>query len=477
MKKLTVLTVGAALLAVTLLAFQCKTENSSAAENTTTGSSPSKMLKITSPNHPNLEIEPALRFPDFAFLASPGDYDGRVFLLSQDFPQEKPKKDAGVEKLLAMDFKADWKAYALAVRDYVLEGNGNPKDVENSFYLEDNQVRSWYHVPWQHWGSTGREGIHGLTQEGPINAKMLAQEQESKSHAYAVGFYNDLGGYTIGQVWPEIGPPSFDYLMQGNGFPEGTVVGKVLYTTLNETEVPYLTNPVTWNASVYAYDVPGSGITDNKDQTRIIAPVQLIQMDIMVRDEKAIETGGWVFGTFVYNGTLGNEDPWKNLQPVGVMWGNDPEVKISLNNETPVKTETNPELKETVINDDASMPAMHLGWGFRLNGPVDNANSSCMSCHSTAQYPGVSSILPMFNNPPHQVPPVNSLASDGWMRWFRNVPCGTPFDDGQAISFDYSLQLQKSVENYVEYLNTTKEGKYYLQYWDSPHKASRNIVD
>ena len=62
------------------------------------------------------------------------------------------------------------------------------------------------------------------------------------------------------------------------------------------------------------------------------------------------------------------------------------------------------------------------------------------------------------------------------MEWFRNVPCGTPFNEGQAVSFDYSLQLQKSVENYIEYLNTTKDGLYYLQYWDSPYKAARNAV-
>lgn len=477
MKKYSFFATGLFLVVLASFMFQCdKTDVASLEEQTANTLPLVKLRTIQSPHNPNSTVEPSLRFPDFGAMLDPGKYKDRIFLLSQDFPKDLPAKDAGVQKILSIDFKENWEEYALAVRDYVLEGNGNPNDVANSFYLEDNKVRPWFHVPWQHWGETGREGIHGLTREGPISKQMLAPEQEQTSFAYAVGFYNDLGGYTIGQVWPEVGPPKLDYLLAGNGFPEGTVVGKVLFTTLDESQVPYLQNAVAWDGYVYSSDVPGSPQAGDKS-SREIAKVNLIQMDIMVRDERAISTGGWVFGTFVYNGTLNNEDPWKNLQPVGVMWGNDPEVTISLNNPTPTETKTNPLLVETKINPATTMPAMHLGWGARLNGPVDNANSSCMSCHSTAQYPGISSILPMFNDPAVKVPPINSNASVEWMRWFQNVPCTTPFDPGLAISFDYSLQLQKSVENYVEYLNETKQGKYYLQYWDSPHKAGRNKVE
>lgn len=459
-----------------LFFWQCQQTNEAIIqEETVTKAKKATQLTIQSPFNSNVEAEPKLKFPDFGDMLDPSKYRDRVFLLSQDFPKTKPAQDEGVKKILSIDFKKNWYEYAIAVRDYVLEGNGNPNDYANSFYLEDNKIRDWYHVPWQHWGPNGREGVHGLTREGPIAQQMLGPNQQSKSHAYAVGFYNDLGGYAIGQVWPDVGPPQFDYLLEGNGFPEGTVVGKVLWTTLGASEVEYLQNPITWDAYVYSNDVPDS--PNNGSQTaREIAPVNLIQMDIMVRDERAISTGGWVFGTFVYNGTLGNDNRWKNLQPVGVMWGNDPEVTISLNNEKPTKTETNPQLTETIINPDPSMPAMHLGWGFRLNGPVDNANSSCMSCHSTAQYPAVSSILPMFNDPAVPVPPINTNASVEWMKWFRNVPCTTPFDPNTSVSFDYSLQLQKSVENYIEYLNATKQGNYFLQYWDSPNKASRNMV-
>lgn len=138
------------------------------------------------------------RFPDFGYMMPPGTYNGRVFVLSQDFPRTLPKSDAGVKKILGIDFKQDWRAYLMAVPEYVFEGNIEPADYENDFFWEDNKVRKWFHVPWQHWGSTGREGFHGLTQEGPVSAKMLALQQTQTTHAYAVGFYNDLGGYTIG---------------------------------------------------------------------------------------------------------------------------------------------------------------------------------------------------------------------------------------------------------------------------------------
>jgi hypothetical protein len=201
-------------------------------------------------------------------------------------------------------------------------------------------------------------------------------------------------------------------------------------------------------------------------------------MDIMVRDDRAIATGGWVFGTFVYNGNLGNKNKWYNLMPVGLMWGNDPEVTENLSNPTPTKTKTNKKLKSTRINTSPTLPPMHLGWGHRLNGPVDNPYSSCMSCHSTGEYPSVSAIMPFLNNPKVPIPPKNQKQADAkWMRWFRNVPCKVPFDPGEAISLDYSLQLTKSVQNYIEYISQLEQGDYALEYWSKGHKVQRSSLE
>lgn len=439
-------------------------------------------------------LETSFHYPDFGAMLSPNDYNGRVFRLSQDFPKTMPKKedDKALMKILSMDFKKDWKSYAMAVRDYVLEGNINAAitkqhDYNKDFFLEDNKVRDWYHVPWQHWGPHGREGFHGLTQEGPVGDQMLASTQHSKTHAYAVGFYNDLGGYTIGQMWHEE-EPDFDYFKQGKGFPIGTVVGKILFVPLSENEVPYLTNPVNWDAYIYEKDVPKYNFHANKNKfvqgsraknasnPRVQSTVNLIQMDIMVRDPRATTTGGWVFGTFVYQGELNNQNRWENLMPVGIMWGNDPKYNTASYNPTPTKTIINSNLKETVINTDSKMPAMHLGFGSRLNGPVDNAYSSCMSCHSVAEYPSITGILPQFGPENLPIPKEGTAADEKWMRYFQNIPCATPIDK-EAISLDYSLQLVKSVENYIEYIATTKDGHFAEQYDANGANIRRNVID
>jgi len=179
-----------------------------------------------------------------------------------------------------------------------------------------------------------------------------------------------------------------------------------------------------------------------------------------VRDPRADATGGWVFGTFVYNGALAKPNLWHNVVPVGLMWGNDPTVTSHADsNPAPVKTEVNPDLKQTVINTSSDMPPMHLGFGLRLNGPVDNTLSSCMSCHSTAQFPAISPIMPsMATRPP-------APASPEWMRWFRNLQPSTPFDP-QASSMDYSLQLAASVQNFVASRAIDTGGLYNGQYWN-----------
>ena len=445
------------LLALLLMATGCKQETS------VTTSEPQAIAQ-------NNDTAERIDFPDFGFMASSKHYKGRVFVLSDKFPTEKPVQDEGVKKLLSMDFKNDWKAYMQAVQEYVFEGNAST-DYENAFFLEDNKVRNWFHVPWQHWGPTGREGFHGLTQEGPIPSLSLAAEQTATTHAYAVGFYNDLGGYTIGKVWPDE-TPNYSGLKY-EGFPEGTVVAKLLFVPLPGDQVPYLENPVSWNAWVYENDLKSG--EPKGDTTRVQSKVNVLQMDVMIKDPRAKETGGWIFGTYVYNGALGNANKWYNLMPVGIMWGNDPNETLSSYNPTPTETIINPKLKETKINDSPDLPPMHLGWASRLNGPADNSYSSCYSCHSTAEYPVISNILPMFNDPAVQIPKAGTNAPKEWMRWFRNIECGTPFDK-EATSFDYSLQLAKSVQNYIEYATQNMKGKYHEEYWSKQHKIRRNSL-
>ena len=208
--------------------------------------------------------------------------------------------------------------------------------------------------------------------------------------------------------------------------------------------------PVEWEA--YAE-------TSDKDQTTGCKKLRLLQMDVMVRDERAtkINGTGWVFGTYCYNGKVGSKNPYENLVPVGLQWGNDMSVTDDKVNPKPVKTINNPDLKETVINSSEDLPARHLGWNGRLNGPADYFASSCTSCHSTAQYPVLRQQNPDFGERKVKHGPGE------WMDWFRNLKCGHPFSE-ESRSTDFSLQLAMSINN--SYLSETAREA-------SPHMPNR----
>lgn len=394
---------------------------------------------------------PRHRFPDFKLEYKPleSEYKGSLFRLSQDYPIEKPDIDDALEQILRIPFdrndngKENWKEYLMAVRDYCFEGN-----LEVEWQGQDNPVRQWYHVPWQHYGEKGREGIHGLTREASAKPRQLHPNQQVTYQTHAVAMYNALGGYTIGRVWRNEFDPDPTHVT----FPAGTVVVKVLFTQAKSDEVPYLQDPVIWKAYVQ----------DPRDPTkRTVQNLRLLQMDVMIRDRRADRTGGWVFGTYCYNGALGNENRWHNLVPVGIQWGNDYGVTDAESHKTALqaqKTWFNPKLRETVINRSKDLPPQHLGWGGRLNGPADYFRSSCMSCHATAQFPVVAPQHPDFQPSLDYEP-----GSREWMVWFRNLDCGESFNPNEtsakkAHSMDFSLQLAISIDNFYLWKSATMGG-------------------
>jgi hypothetical protein len=404
------------------------------------------------------------RFADFGHLPPASEFHpARTFKLSQDYPTVKPPIDAAVSKILAIDYTKDWRGYAGAVLDYVLQGNIENRPVSEAFFFEDNKVRRWYHVPWQHWGDNGREGLHGLTAEGPSAPFTLGPGQKDTWATYAVGFYNARGGYAIGRVWPDSNGPRIDAL-RTEGFPVGTVVAKLLFTTAPVSQATFLSNPLDWLAyAKFSFGAPAPA-------PRHVTTVHLIQMDIMVRDDRAKATGGWVFGTFVYNGALAQPVLWRNLTPLGLQWSNDPQVRSHLEgNAAPTKTLINPDLKGTVINTDPhQLPPMHLGFGLRLSGPVDNALSSCKSCHSTAQFPVISNILPAFASIDGR-----HLTCDDpqWWRWFRDLGPTESFDK-EGATLDNSLQLAGSIQNYLEAKSLQDGGHFAGEFWKGERVTS-----
>lgn len=360
------------------------------------------------------------RFPD-ANMAPIANWTGPVFHLSQDYPQTPPAAESYPWQTI--DFRTHSNDYLRAVLKYGVEGND-----EVDWDVRKNSVRPWYHAPWLHWGRNGREFIHGLTYERVSQPLELAPSQSTQFQNWAVGMYNAPGGYVIGKVWADADAPN----PKAASFPEGTVTIKLLLTQATAAQVPYLANSKEWQA--YIYD--SVNIPTNPQARRTVATLRLLQIDVAVRDARS--PTGWIFGTFAYNGFAVGKTVWDRMIPVGLMWGNDPTI---LNNA--VKNPSR--LKETVINDtDPDLPIEHLGWGGRLNGPVDNTYSSCISCHGTAQWPATSPIVP-----PGSVKP----DSPGWMRWFRNIKSGEPFDNGSA-SLDFSLQLSSGITNFCDWSRT-----------------------
>ncbi|HEX7175026.1 MAG TPA: hypothetical protein VF240_07070 [Pyrinomonadaceae bacterium] len=353
----------------------------------------------------------AFAFPD-ARDNPPASWTGPVFRLSQNYPTTMPSPETYPWK--AIDFKTKPMEYLRAVLAYCLEGNITSS---GDFDINQNTTRKWYHAPWMH---PNREFIHGMTNERHSRPGELHPLQTSPWLNWAVGMYNAPGGYVIGRVWAN--PTSPDPSLAR--FPDGTVGFKLLFTQAPATQVPYLANSFEWLTDINQVSKTGK------------PPVQmrLLQIDVAVRDTRANSTTGWVFGTFTYDAQEPGSTPWQRLVPIGLMWGNDP---TRLFNGQP--------LTQTKINPDLRMQ-QHLGYGVgghkRLNGPVDNPVSSCLSCHSTAAVslnpprPTISGVTPP--NPTNQQ----------IRTYFRNISSGTPFSPGYT-SLDYSLQLQVGIALFV----------------------------
>jgi len=356
------------------------------------------------------------QFPNAHDDPPPG-WTGPVFTLRQDYPATRPAAEAYPWK--AVSFRTQSLEYLRRVLAYAYEGN-----IAVDWQVERNAVRPWYHAPWLHSGSSGREFVHGLTKERNSAPRELAPTQTTRFQNWAVGMYNAPGGYIVGRVWRNPTAPNVNSVR----FPDGTVSVKLLFTEATVAEVPYLARSVEWQAHIHR---------SLSSTQREIRTLRLLQIDVAIRDERANPTGGWVFGTFVYNGDEPGSTPWERMVPVGLMWGNDPTV-------TPAMVSQGTRLRETVINPAAMSIIRHLGWAGRLNGPVDNPISSCLSCHGTAQWPPESSVVPSGND-------------QARLRWFRNLRRGEAFDEG-ARTLDYSLQLFTGIRNFRREQPSSRSG-------------------
>jgi len=333
---------------------------------------------------------------------------------------------------LQHDFATDPQAYMAAVLSTVrahFRADGNR--------LVGTGAEPWWISEWMDYDLPGREPLMGLTKErGPRNGD-LSPVSIRGPQVWAVGFYNQSGAVTFGEIFADPCQPSVPEKVL---FAEGAAAIKFLFSDANlgkfAGQVPYLDGAPIYDAHIDPEGVSGAAPIQNRSNRK----VQLLQLDIAIKDDRATKTG-WVFGTFAWVGPKTGDGLFDNLVPVSLAWANDAGA-------------TTDNITESWIN--ASLEGKLFGWaarphlGFlgRANGPADNIRSSCLSCHAAARTPrsdrgllGSGFNLSDLNNPAKVKAHVDV--------WFQNIMAGEVFDPTNppaVAALDYSLQLEAAID-------------------------------
>lgn len=431
-----------------------------------------------SPSTPPPAASPAdLAFRDAVDSPPPG-WTGPVFTLSRDYPKEKPicnspwlrrKVDFNDPAPTWPGANNEWSGYVQDIIDYVKEGQDPDLRDEIGWQSEVGGGTRWFHVPWMAFdGERGREFVHGLTNElstaesafnGPGRGSGLhhmpgAAPQNGNGplfETWSVGFYNPCGAATLGQGWPASGEPATytddngRLLSRGMPFPEGTVVVKILNTTADETAVPYLKGSTSWQANTHKQ----TGSTYSTCE-REVRRVHLVQIDLAVVDARSPTR--WVYSTLAYDGTLPGKTVWDRMKPLGVQWGNDHESFPAV-----PQSQSKP-LRETLLSP-IGIPE-HYGCNRRLAGVVDQANSSCVSCHMGAYAPAPGVLAVQGTNVPaiFGFPGLCTEFNQANANYFSDYAYPAPFPGSTgtiaaAIPLDSSLQVQVAFAQYAVFKN------------------------
>jgi hypothetical protein len=416
----------------------------------------------------------------------PAGWDGPVFTLSRDYPSAYPgacPEDVCTWLGLDVNFSADltaepptwndpiWGQYMQSVLDYVKEGQDPQLSHETGFLTEVGGETRWYHVPWMAYDPTaGREFVHGTTNERTAHLSdllgapedfgvhelpdMTAECQAQYPHGFetwAVGMYNQWGGWSLGQVWGSSGEPHTGEYMgatmpAGLPFPEGTVVAKLLFTTAPVECAPYLADSPEWQVHRHAVDPDSKQYLCERD----VQTVRLVQVDIAVvdvgTDQNPRSPTRWVYGTFAYNGFIEAESAWDRLAPVGIQWGSDPWTFPAVPEADSIPA------RQSVLNQDIGI-FEHNGCRARLAGPVDNPQSSCMSCHASAFAApnGAPSVMGINAPDSFGFTGICENYSQDNANYFQNMVSPQGYHGGEfpdALNLDTSLQMWVAFTQY-----------------------------
>ncbi len=426
-------------------------------------------------------------FADAVTATPPAGYTGPVFQLSHNYPSENPGQcgpedcpwsyiDVNFTSGQPLDWDdpdSNWNAYIMSMIDVAIRGQDPNLSNDIGFQTAPAGETEWYHVPWMAFDPTaGREFAHGTTNERtahlsdflgspmPNATPLQAMSPECKAQfphgfeSWAVGVYNKWGGYALGQAFPKDGMPSLtqwggQIVPRGLPFPDGTMVAKFLTTNATPDCVPYLEGSAVWKVNRHTYQQSNGYMCE-----RALQETRLTQVDVAVVDPRSPTR--WVYGTFGYSANADGETVLERLVPLGLQWGSDPQtfpaVPMALS-----KPATESVLNLSIVPDVLEFE--HWGCAERLAGPVDNPQSSCVSCHATSFAASNGEISQMGTNVPPSFGFEGICAAGGSAEnaaYFSNYIFPQAYPDPKyagAIPLDTSLQLAVAFTQYSIFAN------------------------
>ncbi len=402
--------------------------------------------------------------PNNGVLPPPGI--GPLFKLSVNWPKSPappivapPWRKAINDGLITTQNAA---AYAAALKA-AIKSDGRALITKGAAW--DAASARWYNEPWTGWIREALQGTYTAGEFGPGIFPKTGLRTNFNTHVMT--YYNERAAYTLSKVWgADAMKPNVD--TNATQFDEGAIIVKAAVFASTDKNMPLdwwdaLNGAQVWDMYLQV-PIPAPGTPPNNPQP-VVWPGYVTQFDIIVKDSQSAPKTGWVFMTLVYDRNAPG-DIWDKMVPLGVQWGNDPQA-----------TQASMPLTENWNNPQAPLYATQtLGWGGRLTGPNDGGrnniavngvvmknapNSSCMSCHSTAQWnvaqgKMVTFLLPSFptnSGPGFQLCGANGKpdpngtnicspapGSADWMKWYQNRLGTSPMDAG-SVATDFDLVL------------------------------------
>jgi hypothetical protein len=392
-------------------------------------------------------------------VPSKSQYSGPLFKLNGAWPKSAlpPLKDPPWQVAIKGQpiSVANAPAYTEALRSYVSK---NASQLIMNYASWNAVTARWYNEPWL--GGL-REAIHGTYAAGSFGPAIFpGTGLRASFNTHVLTYYDERAAYSQFKLWGATALKP-DIKTQNGQFEEGSVIVKAaIFASADPKQ-----QTDWWDALKGAQAWP-LYINVGDQETPQVWTGYVAQFDIIVKDSKSAPKTGWVFTTLVYDSSRPGT-AWDKMIPLGAQWGNDPQA-----------TQPGQPLIENWINPKApKYSTQTLGWGGRLSGPNDGArndiavngtvennapDSSCMSCHSTAQWnveqhKMVTFLLPSFaqNDPKSANSGFQLCGEDGkpnpdgdkicspapasaeWMKWFQNRLGTQPMDPGSvAMDFD-----------------------------------------